>query len=150
MAIVALAVFATPLVYGEAMVYKLEANERTFDITYELDGRVIAMEVDSQSTSLLIGVDNVWDSIFTVSFPSEVLAAYDADFIVLVDGFETDYLVTYDGNNPTISFPVQALTEEIEIIGTSAIPEFPLGALAIMGMVSSALIFLTRRNSLFK
>ena len=33
-------------------------------------------------------------------------------------------------------------TEEIEIIGTTVVPEFPLGVLAIMGIVSAmALVF---------
>lgn len=145
-----LAFFIMPLAFADSGVYSLETHERVFDIEYDFDGTILAMDVDTQTTSLLIGTSDVEDSIFSVSFPSEVLAATDADFIILVDGLETDYLITYDGDNPNISFPVPALTEEIEIIGTSVIPEFPLGALAIMGVMSSAIVIFARRNRLFR
>ena len=140
-----------PLSLADQGTYKLEVDEKTFDVSYSFDGELLAMGVDQESTSLLIGTQNVEDSFFEVSFSSELLSAQNAEFVVLIDGLETDYTVTYDGDNPALAFPIQADSEEIEIIGTSVIPEFPLGALAIMGAVSATAILLTRmRQRLFK
>jgi hypothetical protein len=108
------------------------------------------MDVDRESTSLLIGTQNVEDSTFEVSFSSELLSAQNAEFVVLVDGLETDYVVTYNGNDPTIKFPTPADSEEVEIIGTSIIPEFPVGALAIMAAVSAGIIVFSRTKMLLK
>jgi hypothetical protein len=84
----------------------------------------------------------VQESTLKISFPSELLAAENAEFVVLVDGLETDYAITYANNNPTIMVQIPEATEEIEIIGTTVVPEFPLGVLAIMGIVSAmALVF---------
>jgi hypothetical protein len=140
-----------PLSFADQGTYKLEVDEKTFDVPYSFDGELIAMDVDQESTSLLIGTQNVEDSFFEVSFSSELLSAQNAEFVVLVDGLETDYTISYDGNNPALTFPIPADSEEVEIIGTSVIPEFPLGALAIMGAVSATAIILTRmRQRLFK
>ncbi len=131
--------------------HKLEADGKTFDVSYSFDGELVAMTVDQESTSLLVGTQNVEDSFFEISFSSELLSAKNAEFVVLVDGLETDYTVTYDGNNPTLTFPIPADSEEIEIIGTGVIPEFPLGALVIMGAVSTMAIVISRmRQRLFK
>ena len=140
-----------PLSLADQGTYKIEVDENTFDVSYSFDGELVAMDVDQESTSLLIGTQNVEDSFFEISFASELLSAENAEFVVLVDGLETDYTITYDGNNPALTFPIPADSEEIEIIGTSVIPEFPLGALAIMGAVSATVIILTRmRQRLFK
>lgn len=140
-----------PFALADQGTYKLEVDGKTFDVSYGFDGELIAMAADQESTSLLIGTQNVKDSFFETSFSSELLSAQNAEFIVLVDGLETDYTVTYNGNDPTLTFPIPAYSEEIEIIGTSVIPEFPFGALAIMGAVSVMAIAIPRmRLRLFK
>jgi hypothetical protein len=140
-----------PLSFADQKTYNLETGEKTFDITYSFDGDLIAINVDKESTSLLVGTQNVKDSTFVISFPAEVLSAQNAEFVVLVDGLETDYTTSYSGNNPTITFPIPADSEEVEIIGTSVVPEFPLGALAIMGVVSAVVVvFSSTRLRLLK
>lgn len=130
--------------FADSGTYRLVTEEKTFEIQYGLDGDVIAMAADKESTSLLVGVENVEDSIFEIAFSSELLAASNAEFVVLVDGLETDYSITYDGNNPRLAFPIPAYSEEIEIIGTSVIPEFPFGALAVMAIVSLVVVAVSR------
>jgi hypothetical protein len=133
---------AIPLSFAEEGVETIEAEGESFDVSYSFDGELVAMQVDQESTSLLVGTINVQESTLEISFPSELLAAENAEFIVLVDGLETDYTVSYANNNPTIMVQIPEATEEIEIIGTTVIPEFPLGVLAIMGAVSAmALVF---------
>lgn len=136
------AISTIPLSFADRGVETVEAEGESFDVSYSLDGELVAIQVDQESTSLLIGTTNVQDSTFEVSFPSELLAAENAEFVVLVDGLETDYTISYADNNPTILVQVPEATEEIEIIGTTVVPEFPLGVLAIMGVVSAmALVF---------
>jgi len=131
------AISTIPLSFADRGVETIEAEGESFDVSYNLDGELVAIQVDQESTSLLIGTTNVQDSTFEVSFPSELLAAENAEFVVLVDGLETDYTISYADNNPTILVQVPEATEEIEIIGTTVVPEFPLGVLAIMGVVSA-------------
>lgn len=140
-----------PLSFADQGTYELEADGKTFDVSYNFDGELLAMTADQESTSLLVGMQNVEDSFFEISFPSELLSAQNAEFVVLVDGLETEYAVTYNDNNPTLRFSIPADSEEIEIIGTSVIPEFPLGVLAIMGAISAMVIVLSKmRLRLFK
>lgn len=130
--------------------YQLQVDDKTFPITYGFDGSLIAMDVDKQSTSLLVGIKDTKDSEFTISFPSEVLDAQNGDFIVLVDGLEADYSLSYNGDNPTISFPIPQYSEEVEIIGTSVIPEFPFGAFAVMMAVTTMVVLLSKQSRIFK
>lgn len=139
------------LSFADQGTYKLEVDEKTFDVSYSFNGELVAMAVDQESTSLLIGTQNVEDSFFEASFSSELLSAQNAEFVVLVDGLEADYTISYDGDDPALTFPIPADSEEIEIIGTSVIPEFPFGALATMGAVSAMAIIVSKmRPRLFK
>ncbi|MFN3654936.1 MAG: hypothetical protein ACK4TO_06370 [Candidatus Nitrosotenuis sp.] len=136
--------------FADSDTYKLVVDGKTFDIRYKLDGNVIAMEADQESTSLLVGTADVTDSMFEIGFSSEVLSATNGEFIVLVDGLETDYTISYSNGDPTMTFPIKSGSEEVEIIGTSVIPEFPLEAVAVMGIVSSIALILSRTKSVFK
>lgn len=150
LAIVA-AISTIPLSFADQGIETIEAEGKSFDVSYSFDGELLAIEVDQESTSLLVGLDQVRESTFEISFPAELLAAENASFVVLVDGLETDYVVSYDGDNPTITMSIPEATEEIEIIGTSVIPEFPLGVLAIMGIVSAMTLVISKtRLSVFK
>lgn len=136
--------------FADSGTYELDIDGKTFDVTYGLDGEIIEMQVDQESTSLLVGITNVEDSTFEIGFPSELLSATNGEFIVLVDGLEIDYTVSYSGKEPTITFPIEAGSEEIEIIGTSVIPEFPLGAMAVMGAVSAMVLVFSRAKTVLR
>ncbi len=133
-----------PASFSESGSYDLMIDERTFDIAYSLDGEVIAMDVDKELPSLLIGTVNVDESTFEMSFPTELISAEGDEFIILLDGAETDYSISHADDMTEISFVIPIATEEIEIIGTSVIPEFPIGVLAIMGIVSAMAVMFSR------
>jgi hypothetical protein len=133
--------------FADSGTYELDIDGKTFDVTYDFDGKLIAMQVDQESTSLLVGTTSVEDSMFEIGFPSELLSATNGEFIVLVDGLETAYTISYNDDEPTITFPIEAGSEEIEIIGTSVIPEFPLGVMAIMGAVSAMVLVFSRAKT---
>ncbi|MEM4391636.1 MAG: hypothetical protein QXG67_02490 [Candidatus Nitrosotenuis sp.] len=143
-------VFTFHVASAEISTYIFEAGDQKFEIAYDLDGKLLAIDIDKESTSMLIGVYDVKDSMFTISFQPELLAAEQADFIVLVDGFETDYTIRYDEKTPHLAFPIPALTEEIEIIGTSVIPEFPFGPILIMGVMTLVTVILAHKRAVFR
>ncbi len=135
-----------PLSFSESGNYDLEIDERTFNLSYSFDGEMISMDVDKELPSLLIGTTNVDESAFELSFPSELISAENDEFIILLDGAETDYSITHTEDMTELSFVIPIATEEIEIIGTSVIPEFPFGVLAIMGTVSAMAVVFSRTN----
>ena len=67
------------------------------------------------------------------SLNHEIISAENNDFAILVNGNYVDYDIVSDSDSSTLSFFVPEFTEEVEIVGTRVIPEFPLGA--IMGFV---------------
>ena len=81
---------AIPLSFADEGVETIEAEGESFDVSYSFDGELVAIQVDQESTSLLVGTTNVQESTLEISFPSELLAAENAEFVVLVDGLETD------------------------------------------------------------
>lgn len=135
-------IFSSNLAYGST--YSLETSDTSFGISYELNGDVIAMAVDENTTSFLIGITNVEDSNFEISLPTELISAENNEFVVLVDGIEVDYDVYTQNDAAMLQFFVPANSQEIEIIGTHVIPEFPLGALVVLATMIVIVTFMTK------
>src|SRR3989344_2864685 len=135
-------VFSSNLAYGST--YSLETSDVPFEISYELNGDVIAMAVDENTTSFLIGITNVEDSNFEISLPTELISAENNEFVVLVDGVEIDYDVYAQNDASILQFFVPANSQEIEIIGTHVIPEFPLGVLVVLATMIVIVTFVTK------
>ena len=134
--------FSSNLAYGST--YSLETSDMPFEISYELNGDVIAMAVDENTTSFLIGITNVEDSNFEISLPTELISAENNEFVVLVDGVEVDYDVSAQNDAAMLQFFVPANSQEIEIIGTHVIPEFPLGVLVVLATMIVIVTFVTK------
>ncbi|MGQ0377342.1 MAG: hypothetical protein ACT4OW_07570 [Nitrososphaerota archaeon] len=117
--------------YADESKYMLNTNDQTFEIAYSLDGQVIAMAIDHELNSLLVGITEVKDSTFQITLPQNLISAESNEFAVLVDQIEVDYNVSTQDDVAVLHFFVPADSEEIEIIGTQVIPEFPLGALLV-------------------
>ncbi|CDI05647.1 hypothetical protein [Candidatus Nitrosotenuis uzonensis] len=144
-----LAIIAFPVIlpsFADTESYNLIVDENTFSIEFSLDGKMIAMDIDKESKSLLIGIIGVQSSEFLITFPSEMLSAENDDFIVLVDGLEIEYTATNANGKTTITFPVIADSEEIEIIGTQVVPEFPFGVLMLFGLIITVMIAFTQKQ----
>ena len=132
-----------PSVFAENT-YNLTVDEHSFDLTYEFSGDVIAMAIDQELTSLLVGIENTKDSLFTITFDNELITAENDNFAILVNGLEVDYDISDDGNSSTIRFYVDEGTEEIEIIGTHVIPEFPIGVFFGFILMTSTVLMITK------
>ncbi len=131
------------LAYGES--YQLTVDENSFEIDYSTTGRVIAMEIDKELSSLLVGLENVeMDSILEIEFTHELISAENNEFAVLVNGYEVDYELSTTDLGSKLTIPIFADTEEIEIIGTNVIPEFPLGIFMVLVFTIMFVVFFSR------
>jgi len=132
-----------PSVFAEN-IYNLIVDEHSFDLTYEFSGDVIAMAIDQELRSLLIGVENTKDSLFRITFDNTLITAENGNFAILVNGLEVDYDILDDGNSSTLRFYVEEGTEEIEIIGTHVIPEFPFSVFFGFVLMTSTVLIITK------
>jgi len=132
-----------PSVFAEN-IYNLIVDEHSFDLTYEFSGDVIAMAIDQELRSLLIGVENTKDSLFRITFDNTLVSAENDNFAILVNGLEVDYDILDDGNSSTLSFYVEEGTEEIEIIGTHVIPEFPFSVFSGFVLMTSIVLIMSK------
>jgi len=132
-----------PSVFAEKT-YNLAIDEHSFDLTYEFSGDVMAMAIDQELTSLLIGVENTKDSLFRITFDNTLVSAENDNFAILVNGLEVDYDILDDGNSSTLRFYVEEGTEEIEIIGTHVIPEFPFSVFFGFVLMASIVLIITK------
>lgn len=131
--------------------YILEIDDHSYPITYDVNADIIAMQIDSESKSLLIGLDKTYDSKFYIKLDHEMINAQNNEFVVLVNGQDTDYEITSDSTSSTLLFYVSSGDEEVEIIGTSVIPEFPIGAIfGLAIMVFSMVVFAKIKTPFFK
>ena len=131
--------------------YVLEIDEHTYSISYIVNADIIAMEIDPESRSLLIGLDNTFDSQFFIGLEHELINAQNNEFIILVDGEEVDYQITSDCSSSTFEFFVPIGSEEVEIIGTYVIPEFPVGAIfGFAVLISTIMVFAKMKTPFFK
>ncbi|MEK6869955.1 MAG: PEFG-CTERM sorting domain-containing protein [Thermoproteota archaeon] len=156
--ILPLLIFTTPIFaqtpsdeLSNSSQYALEIDEHAYSISYVVNANVVAMEIDPESTSLLIGLDNTYDSRFFIGLEHELINAQNDEFIILVDGQEADYEISSDSDSSTFAFFVPTGTEEVEIIGTHVIPEFPIGAIfGFAVMISTIMIFANVKAPFFK
>ena len=62
--------------------YNLTVDEHSFDLRYDFDGDVIAIAVDQELTSLLIGIKNTKDSLFSISFDCSSPSKLNLSFLL--------------------------------------------------------------------
>ena len=110
--------------------YMLMAGGDEFAIPYSAGSNsIVAMEADLESGSLVIEVDVAGDGEIVIALPRHLIDSRNADgtdatYIVLVNGWETWVTETADSATRTLSIPVSAGAQAIEIFATQAIPEF--------------------------
>jgi len=142
--IIAILIIGISPIFAEEKKYILEIDEHVFDIVYEVDADVLAMAIDQESKSLLVGIENAMDSQFMIAFPKEMIDAENGEFAVLVNGVEIEYEILSDSKDYTLIFYVPIDSEEVEIIGTHVIPEFSIGVIVIIGIVMMTSIIISR------
>ncbi len=141
LSLITLLLFSNFSAYAEN--FSLEIDDEVYDIEYDFNGDIIAMAIDKETFSLLIATENVIDSQFQIKLPNDLIRAENNEFAILVNGFEVDYEVL-DTVDVNLTFFVPAFTEEIEIIGTFVVPEFPLGAVLVLGTITGIIIIVQK------
>ncbi len=144
-------VFSSHNIFAYAENYNLEIDENLFEINYSTEGNVIAMAIDKELTSLLVGLKNVQsDSLFYIQIPHDLLRAEKNEFIVLVNGVEVNYSISTTDLDSKLTIPIPSYTEEIEIVGTYVIPEFPFGSIMILvSMITMSIVISKFRYKIF-
>lgn len=128
--------------------YILTVDDNSYPISYAVNGDVLAMDIDYESKSLLVGLENTVNSQFSIHLIPELIRAPNNEFVILVDGQDTDYQIIQDVDGFTLSFFVPTGTQEVEIIGTSVIPEFPIGAIFVLLIMIISTVIFTKTNFL--
>lgn len=127
--------------HGGSGSYDVRVDGHSYDVRYSVDADVIAMAIDQELDSLLIGLENAQDSEFVVYLPGEMISAEGDRFVILVDWVETDYELAGPRDQvqqmpvTAVKFTVPEGAVEVEIIGTRVVPEFALGAMAAFGVL---------------
>ncbi len=121
---------------------ELSASGQCIPYTITGDVRVVSAMFSAASNSLTVQLSGQMDGTLTIN-PS--MDAIRGIFMVLVDGEEWDD-AEINGNEVTVDFP--AGTNEIEIIGTFAIPEFGTIAALILAVAIISIIVVSSRTRL--
>ena len=109
------------IVISEIQEYNLFQLKNELD--YEIkNGQVESILANTKYNSLLISVSESADnSDFVINLSDSIITPFDdGEFLVLVNGKETDYTL----ENETFSVLLNSQTETIQIIGTHVVPEF--------------------------
>ena len=124
--------------------YILEIDDHSFLILYEVNAKLLSMDIDKEQTSLLIGLEETTDSLFKIDLPLEMINDPNNEFTILVDGVNIEYSIVSDSDSSSFSFFVPEFTEEVEIIGTHVIPEYPIGAFFGLAILTTFIVTITR------
>ena len=136
---------------------RVQFEDNVFDVKASLsNGSIQSIEVDPDFTSVIISVSTTdQDGELTITLPRQLIDARidgdDDDFIVLIDGEETEAEETdITATERTLTIQVPAGAEEIEIIGTQVIPEFGILAALVLAAAVGAIVVISRKNQILK
>lgn len=120
-----------------------------FKIVYVMtEGKITQVYPDEDAKSLILQIDSVSNGTLAIKLPREVIDAKfgddDDEFYVVADGEEIDFDETKSGSERTLSINYPGGTEEIEIIGTSVVPEFGAITTAILMASIMVVIFVSK------
>ncbi len=115
-------------------------------------GSVSSVSADDQSKSVTVMIVSTNDGQLTITLPRALIDAKigneDDEFFVLVDGEEVEFSETTTATDRTLTIPFTAGSEEIEIIGTFAIPEFGAIAALILAVAIISIIAVSAKTRL--
>jgi len=131
-------------------------SSNSYPVNYSLTGGTVKdMSLDTNATSLVISLQMANDGNLTITLPRTVIdakaGANDDQFFVLVDGADTNFQESKTNTDRTLSIPVIAGTEKVEIIGTQVVPEFgPVSYAVLIISIISIVAITTKTRFRFK
>lgn len=123
-----------------------------FEIRYAMSGGVIKQIIpDPKEKSLIVEIDSISNGTLAIKLPREIIDSKfgeeDDEFFVILDGLDVEFDETKTGKERTITVEFPQGTEEIEIIGTSVIPEFGTMTVLIL-MISIISIIIVSKSKI--
>lgn len=158
MAMFAISLVSTPSLAQSANTYNVvdPFSGSSYPVNYNLTGGTVKdMSLDTNATSIIISLQMANDGNLTITLPRTVIdakvGANDDQFFVLVDGADTNFQESKTNTDRTLSIPVIAGTEKVEIIGTQVVPEFgPVSYAILMISIISIVVITTKTRFRFK
>ncbi len=142
---------------GTGQMFEVDAGEAgSFAVGYSITGGSLSnISIDGESNSLVVEIDAADDGELTLTLPREMIDARmsgcegsDDEFVVLVDAEETEFEEAKTSEDRTITIGFFAGAEEIEVIGTCAVPEFGTIAALILAVAIISIIAVSARSRL--
>ncbi len=135
-------------------IFEVDAgNYGTFDVKYSISGGIVKkMLIDKDIFALIVVIESTDEGSISVEIPREIIDAKKQDktddtFIVIIDGIEAPYQETVtDSNSRVITINFEQGDSDIEIIGTSIIPEFGTIAVMILAIGTITTIVITKNK----
>jgi predicted secreted protein with PEFG-CTERM motif len=131
----------------------IQVSGTDFMVKYKITGgKIVSITPDVEAHSLIIAMTASQDGSLVITLPRSLIDAkmgdQDDTFFVLVDGEEVDFeeMTTATERTLTIQFPAGA--EEIEIIGTTVVPEFGTIAVMILAVAIISIIAVSAKSRL--
>lgn len=122
---------------------EVEAGDVCYQVVQSISGGTLTgTSVNANTATLSVMIDSTDDGTITFSPSNNVISEI---FMVIVDGEQWED-ATIDGNMVTVMFP--AGTETIELVGTSAIPEFGTIAAMILAVAIVSIIIVSSKTRL--
>ena len=139
---------------SETKTFEVDAgNHGTFDVEYSIEGGIVKdMLVDEEIFALIVIIESTDDGSISLEIPRYALDAKKQDetddiFIIIIDGIEAPYQETItDSNSRVITINFEQGDSDIEIIGTTIIPEFGTIAVMILAIGIITTIFVTKNK----
>lgn len=139
---------------SETKTFEVDAgNHGTFDVEYSIEGGTVKdMLVDEEIFALIVIIESTDEGSISLEIPRYALDAKKQDetddiFIIIIDGIEAPYQETItDSNSRVITINFEQGDSDIEIIGTTIIPEFGTIAMMILAIGIITTIFVTKNK----
>ena len=123
-----------------------------FSVNYKITGgQLLGAFPDTDAMSLILSIQMTDAGELEIILPRNLIDSKIGDeddiYFVLIDADEVEFTEVKTQDFRTLTIPIPAGSDEIEIIGTKVVPEFPFVAL-IMGIAMIGIIFAARlKNS---
>jgi regulation of enolase protein 1 (concanavalin A-like superfamily) len=125
--------------------YSIQGGGSTFPCSILSNSQVSSLTFDQASKQIGFSVtgDAGTSGVCNVTIPTQLLGG---TFTVLIDGSPHPATVTSDATHTSIFFTYSHSTHQVQVIGTSVVPEFPTMAANVLVLAVLALVLLLAKS----
>jgi predicted secreted protein with PEFG-CTERM motif len=139
-------------------IFEVKAGESgTFDVPYTIRGGTVKnIVVDQNILGLIVTIESDSDGSLTLDLGRKWIDAKKSDgtddsYIIFIDGLEVPYQETAVGlESRTLTIQFQEGDSDIEVIGTSVIPEFGSIALIVLVVAITSMVVISTKKTLLR